>query len=138
MTKQYRGEIWFQEEKGTVNIGFTKEFIQTVLTECYHITQAAFVLLVKDRPMLTIETNEGLKVIRSPVNGTVTFFSTDARDFPDRLTEDTIVVSIKPKQQVVMSASKRKLTEKEVRYPNNYFVNVNPPLNRYDIIDEEL
>ena len=127
--KTYAGEIWYQEVNGTVNMGFTKEFIHTVLTECFHITQASFVMLVKDRPMLTIETNEGLKVIRSPVTGMVTIFSTDARDFPDRLTEDTVVVSIKLKSVAVPGKKAERTKYEPTQHIDEWLQRNAPPVN---------
>ena len=116
MPKVYMDDIWVQEGKGTVDIGFTQLFIDRILGECYHITQASSVMMTKDRAMLTIETNEGLKVIRSPVTGTVSYFNTHARDFPDRLTEDSVVISIKPKTIVVG------VEKKEVKKPSSHHV----------------
>lgn len=94
----YDSFTWFEDDgKGTVSIGFTKNFIDDVLGECYHITQASMYLVTKGKPMLTIETNNGLKVIRSPLTGTVLNFNVEARDFPDRLTPEDVVVSLRPK-----------------------------------------
>ncbi len=112
MPKVYMDDIWFQDGKGTIDIGFTQLFIDRMMGECYHITQASAVLMTKDRAMLTIETNEGLKVIRSPVTGTVAYFNTHARDFPDRLTEDSVVISIKPKPVVVAAEKVKGVTKK--------------------------
>src|ERR1700743_1891382 len=107
MAKQYKGDIWIEEGVGTVNIGFTNEFIREILSECFHITQASMVMLTKDRPMLTVETNEGLKVIRSPVTGPVIQFDHTARDFPDKLTEDSVVLRVKPASVVVSKAKEK-------------------------------
>jgi glycine cleavage system H lipoate-binding protein len=120
MAKQYKGDIWIEEGKGTVNIGFTNEFIREILSECFHITQASAVMLTKDRPMLTVETNEGLKVIRSPVTGTVLAFDHTARDFPDKLTEDSVVLRVKP-ASVVVAATKK---VKQDFYPLNRYTEV--------------
>lgn len=107
MTRQVKGDIWINEKNGTIDIGFNRSFIDQILTECYHITLASAVMLVKDRPMLTIETNEGLKVIRSPCTGTIVQFSAAARDFPDTLTEETTVLTVRPKSSVAVPQSKK-------------------------------
>lgn len=99
--KKYHRYIWSEEMKnGTINIGFTREYIDLTLAECFHITQASSFFVNEGKPLLTIETNEGLKVIKSPVTGTITLFSTEARDFPDKLKENDVVMTINPKTEV--------------------------------------
>jgi glycine cleavage system H lipoate-binding protein len=99
--KKYTGNVWYEEMgSGTINIGFTRAYIEDILGECFHITQASSFLATEGKPLLTIETNMGLKVVKAPCTGTITFFSTDARDFPDKLTEESIVMTINPKKEV--------------------------------------
>jgi glycine cleavage system H lipoate-binding protein len=107
--KKYNDNIWTEETpQGCVNVGFTKQFIDDVLGECFHITQAHSYLVTQGKPMLTVETNCGLKVIRSPITGTIQSFSVEARDFPDRITENDVVVVLVPKDVKVATKAVKK------------------------------
>ena len=119
--KTYHDMIWSEENQGVVSIGFTQAFIDGVLTECFHITQSGSILATKGKPMLTIETNEGLKTIKAPVTGTITHFSQDARDFPDCIREDNVIVQIKLKSNVVMPTV-AKTVGPNTRAANNYAI----------------
>lgn len=143
MSKQFHGDdIWSHEVNGTINIGFMQSFIDRILGECYHITQSSLELVTKNKAMLTIETNEGLKVIRSPVTGTVVYFNNTARDFPDRLTEETVVITIRPKQVVVPRVdAKVSITKNKVHKhqgPFQFQININPPPRLFDNDDFEV
>lgn len=115
--KKYQGNIWTEElAGGTINIGFTQQFITETLGECFHITQSNLFLLAEGKPMLTIETNDGLKVVRAPVTGTVLSFSDQARDFPDRIVENDVILTVLPKGVKVPVATK---SEVEASRPVN-------------------
>ena len=105
--KKYQRYMWTEEmQSGTINIGFTREYIDLMLNECFHITQAQMYLVTEGKPMLTIETNEGLKVLLAPCTGVVASFSSKARDFPDKLTEEDVVLVILPKKEVKAAKAK--------------------------------
>lgn len=89
------GDIWaITEPNGRVNIGFTKECIDGKLNECFHVLPADLKKVTSKAPLLVLETNDGLQSIKSPVAGDVVFFNDKARDFPDRLVENDVVVTI--------------------------------------------
>lgn len=94
------------EKTKEVNIGFTRVFIDQKMMECFHVVQADVKNLMDKGPMLVIETNDGLESIKSPVTGTVRYFNPKARNFPDRLTEEDIIITVLPKGIVVAGAEK--------------------------------
>lgn len=98
--KEIKGPIWYQTNKdGTVSIGLTNEYIQKRCSECFHIMQADLYEVAVNQPMLVLETNDGLDSIPSPVSGHVVNFNWRARDFPDKLTEEESILTIKPKEK---------------------------------------
>lgn len=100
--KQKIGSIWTEEMPNkAIQIGFTNEFIQQILSECFHVVLTNPTIVTKGKSMFTIETNDGLETIKSPVTGTVQLFNDRARDFPDRMREDDVVLLVFPKSVVV-------------------------------------
>jgi glycine cleavage system H lipoate-binding protein len=98
--------IWVRENADkTVSIGFTRDFIDQQLSECFHVVLVNDKTTTKGKSMLTIETNDGLKTIKAPVTGAITFFDSNARDFPDRCNWEQEVIKIFPKESVVVSTS---------------------------------
>lgn len=95
MTKQVdaRNQIWYEQQDNLVKIGFTKAFLQD-MDQCWHILPANLTKFRSKAPLLTVETNDALISIMSPVSGNFMQYSHKAQNFPDKLTEDDVVVEI--------------------------------------------
>lgn len=90
------GNTWHQKNAaGTIDVGFTKQLIQA-LEECWHILPAASnkVTIKVDQPLCSVETNDGLFAVTSPVDGVISFFDNRAINFPDKIGEETIIAQI--------------------------------------------
>jgi glycine cleavage system H lipoate-binding protein len=108
--KMVYGDIWaVTEPNGQVSIGFTQQFIEEKLNECFHVLPAETKKVGNKSPLMVLETNDGLQSIKSPVAGEVVFFSDKARNFPDRLKEDDIVITVflEGKKKPAKSSTKR-------------------------------
>ena len=100
--KEFYKDIWVDtQEDGTVKVGLTRNFIESKLTECFHIIQADAQEVRKGGPMLVVETNDGLSSLKSPVSGRIIRFNDRARNFPDKMTEDEVilVLNTKPREK---------------------------------------
>jgi len=95
--KQVQGDIWIDEqEDGTINIGFVQAFINRKMNECFHVLQADTRRVEQEGAMLVIETNDALESIKAPITGQVSYFNSKARNFPDRLTQEDIILTLVP------------------------------------------
>lgn len=102
------GNLWTEEGKdGRVNIGFTRNFIEERLGECFHVLQADMQVVRKGGPLMVIETNDGLESLKSPLTGSILVFNAKARNFPDRLTEEDNIMEILP-EGVTLPVSTKK------------------------------
>ena len=93
------GKTWFEKQRdGKTNIGFTSTFLES-LDECWHIMAGATskVAIKVDQPLCSVETNEGLFSIPSPVSGVITFFDTRAMNFPEKLNDTHTIAQIAEK-----------------------------------------
>lgn len=86
-------QIWYEKNGEVTNIGFTNEFLNT-LDQCWHILPSNLEKFKVKSPLLTIETNDALLSIVSPVSGNFMEFSNKAQNFPNKLTENDVVLSI--------------------------------------------
>ena len=101
------GKTWFEETKNGVAIGLTKTTLAE-LAECWHLMPASQRVVIKEgQPLLSVETNEGLSSIPSPVTGIITFFDNKAMNMPDHLDEETPVCTVTPQDQVKKAAAKK-------------------------------
>jgi hypothetical protein len=126
--KKINGNIWIDSgEKGKIKIGFTKDYLETKLQECFHVLPADN-FQVKDRgPLMVLETNDGLETIYSPANGRIIFFADKAKNFPDRLVEEDVVVEIEvPKPVEKVKKTTAKPPEKLGRYNITNWHNMPP------------
>ena len=99
--KQFKDDIWIDErEDGTINIGFRQDFIDRKLMECFHIVQADSKQVQENGPMFVIETNNSLESVKAPCTGRIIAFNSKARNFPDKLNENDVIMtlSIKPEE----------------------------------------
>lgn len=98
--KEVLGNLWFTKDatNDSTNIGFTKQFIDERLSECFHVLMADTKIIKEKGPLLVLETNDGLEPVRSPLAGRIVFFNDKARNFPDRLLESDIIVSLSHKE----------------------------------------
>src|SRR5271156_6203635 len=108
--KEYIGNLWTESgPKGTLRIGFTQRFIEEKLGEGFHVMQADLTKVQKGGPMLVIETNDGLESLSAPITGTIMTFNERARNFPDRLKEEEVILEVLPegvKLEVVVKKTK--------------------------------
>lgn len=97
MTKQYEGNIWTEvDNRGVVKIGFSRDYIDQQLMECFHVVQADRSVARKGQPIMVLETNDGTARIKSPINGRILTFNDKARNFPDRLSEEDVIMEVLP------------------------------------------
>lgn len=111
--KTISGNIWYEQVGGRMAIGFTKQCLDEKLQECFHILPADAYSVKVQGPLMVLETNDGLESVRSPVAGRVLFFNDKARNFPDRLTEEDVIVEIEmpqPKAEVKKAPAKKSRT----------------------------
>jgi glycine cleavage system H lipoate-binding protein len=87
-----RNQIWHEVNGERVTIGLTRSFLDT-LDECWHILPGGSTIKAK-APLMTIETNDSLVSILSPVAGSFVDFNPNATNFPDKLTENDVVMTI--------------------------------------------
>jgi glycine cleavage system H lipoate-binding protein len=86
-------EIWIEKEGNKVSIGFTRDFLAG-MAECWHILPATKKQVKEGVPLMMIETNSELISIASPLTGYVGNFSDKARNFPDLLTEQDVIMKL--------------------------------------------
>lgn len=95
--KEKHGCLWVEtNEDGTVNIGLTRDYIKQKLSDCFHIIQADSFAMVKNEPMFVVETIDDLECIDAPIDGKIMKFNTKAQDFPDKLTEEDVIIQLCP------------------------------------------
>src|SRR5579864_9391330 len=95
--KEYLGNVWTEvDARGVLRLGFTKQYIDERLGECFHVVPADVGNTTKGGSLLVLETNDGTSRIKSPISGTILVFSDKARNFPDRLTEEDVIIEILP------------------------------------------
>lgn len=110
--KVNHGLIWSEEkEDKTIHFGFTKACIENKLQECFHVLLAETKEVREKGPLLVLETNDGVQSIKTPFAGVVSYFNTKARNFPDRLNEEEIIVTIVPKTASVKAKPVPKIVE---------------------------
>lgn len=118
------GNTWHQKNAaGTIDVGFTKQLIQA-LEECWHILPAASnkVTIKVDQPLCSVETNDGLFAVTSPVGGVISFFDNRAINFPDKIGEETIIAQVSEKSptespQTTVEIALEQLRQMEMEQP---------------------
>jgi hypothetical protein len=91
------GNIWTEtDSRGVMRIGFSREYIETKLGECFHVMQADIKFARKGQPLLVLETNDACEKIKSPLTGTILMFNGKAANYPDRLTDEDVIVEVLP------------------------------------------
>lgn len=114
--KEFIGDLWMDKaEDGRVKIGFARRFIDDRMGECFHVMQADTRNVKKGGPLLVIETNDGLRPVKSPLSGSILYFNDHARNFPDKLVEDDCILEVLPEGVKLSSVKKA-----EVKKPYNY------------------
>lgn len=88
-----KNQIWYNEQGENIQIGFTQSFLDS-LEQCWHIMPATQDRFRLKAPLLTIETNEHLFSILSPVAGRFVRIDPKAQNFPDKLKEADVVLEL--------------------------------------------
>lgn len=89
-------KIWFMKDKGTIQVGFNKSFLRELSEgSCWHIMPANNRRVKEKLPLLTVESSDELVSIPSPVSANVYSFSDKARNFPEKLNEDDVVIELR-------------------------------------------
>ncbi len=101
-------QIWYEQEGRQIKVGLTSDFLNQ-LDECWHILPAHSHHIKEKSPLLTVETNDGLMSILSPVSGNVLRWETRATNFPDKLTSNDIIL--------VLTSENLEVKPKAVREP---------------------
>lgn len=87
-------QIWYKQEGKHLKIGFTEQFLPTV-HEAWHVLPTTTKAKVREKsPLMAIETNDALFTIFAPSTGRVIKFNDKARDFPDRLSADDVILTL--------------------------------------------
>lgn len=86
-------ELWHREVNNVIEIGFTKSFLDQ-LDQCWNILPSHNEVFKVKSPLLTIETNEKMFSILSPIAGYLRHYSDKAQNFPDKLVESDVVISL--------------------------------------------
>ena len=129
--KTFTEEVWFETNKdGTISVGFTQDYIRRKMPECFHVVQADVKNVSKDTPMLVIETNDCLESVKAPITGRVKYFNHKARDFPDQLKEDDVILTVAPPgvaEEVAVAAKPKVVNWDDVQAMNLDWLNeINP------------
>lgn len=95
------GRVWFEKKGTEIQIGFTANLLSE-LDDCWHLLPAASNKqeIRENQPLLSVETNEGLFSVPTPVSGIITFFDNKAMNFPQKLTTDDVVCVVKDAEEV--------------------------------------
>lgn len=106
--------LWFETLGTNTMIGFTKPFLE-IVNSSWHVLQNGVGSVKKDAPLLSVETDDALFAVPSPLDGEIITFSDKAQNYPDKLTEDDVVciVSSLPAQKA-KKAPARKLPERMI------------------------
>lgn len=107
-------QIWHEERENTITIGLTRDFLNS-LDECWHILPTTQAEIKVKTPLFTLETNDGLLSILSPVKGFLHHWNDQATNFPDKLTENDPIITLakeapKTKKSVNFGSSTEWLT----------------------------
>ncbi len=95
MSKQVdaKNQIWYEQDGKYVRMGLTRSFLDT-LDECWHILPSNMTAIKMKAPLLTIESNDGLISLLSPVTGNLSNWDSKAANFPEKLTEEDVIVTL--------------------------------------------
>lgn len=95
MQTNAKDQIWFQKKLDIVEIGFTNRYLEE-LNQCWHILPARPLdeAIKEKSPLMSIETNDSLCSILSPVDGFIKEFNESAINFPDKLLSTDILFCI--------------------------------------------
>lgn len=101
MTKEVdaQNQIWFEKDGKIVRLGLTRNFLET-LTECWHILPSNMKKIKQKAPLLTIESNDGLISLLSPVTGYLQNWDNKAANFPEKLTEADVIVTLTSEEAI--------------------------------------
>ncbi len=126
MTKEVdaKNQIWFEKEGKVVRLGLTRNFLDT-LTECWHILPSNMKQIKQRAPLLTIESNDGLISLLSPVTGNLQNWDNKAANFPEKLTEDDVIVTLT--SDVVEKAMSPTLEERQAAVRRLAEAGIAPP-----------
>ena len=91
-------QIWYEQDGKQVKVGLTRNFLDT-LDECWHILPANTRAIKAKSPLMTVETNDSLVSVLSPVSGNVVRWETRATNFPDQLTENDVIMVLSSEKQ---------------------------------------
>lgn len=105
-----KNQVWYKKEGTAITIGFTKDFL-TSLDQCWHILPASLEQFKPKAPLLTVETTDALISIMSPVAGNFMQFSQRAQNFPDKLTEDDVVLELREGPFVRPTVAPRRIVD---------------------------
>lgn len=93
MAKVVHEKIWCETQGTVTKIGFNQSFLDT-LEECWHILPANLEKIKVKSPLCTVESNDSLISILSPIGGNFMTWNEKATNFPDKLTENDIVMEL--------------------------------------------
>lgn len=92
-------QLWYQKDGDVFNMGLTRNFLES-LDECWHILPTNISRVKEKSPLFTIETNDSLLSILSPVAGNFLNWNDRATNFPDKLTETDVIIKLSTKEIV--------------------------------------
>lgn len=90
------GQIWYETSGENTKIGLTRSFLDT-LDECWHILPPASRQIRMRAPLFTVETNDSLVSVLSPVAGNFLNWNERATNFPDKLRDTDVIIELTSK-----------------------------------------
>ena len=95
------GKLWVEQRDKHFAVGFTRQFLGE-LDGCWHMLPAASqkTEIKEKQPLVAVETNDGLFSLPSPISGVIAFFDNKAMNFPEKLTDEDVVCTIKDAEAV--------------------------------------
>lgn len=97
-------QIWYKTDGDTIRMGLTRSFLDQ-LDECWHILPPNGRIIKEKSPLFTIETNDSLVSVLSPVAGNFLSWNDRATNFPDKLTDMDVLIELSTKPVKVPVAS---------------------------------
>lgn len=86
-------QIWYEVSGANIKMGLTRSFLDQ-LDECWHILPPMGRQIKMKAPLFTVETNDSLVSVLSPVAGNFLTWNDRATNFPDKLTESDVLIEL--------------------------------------------
>jgi hypothetical protein len=89
-------QIWYETSDEVTRIGLTASFLEQ-LDQCWHILPPSARQIRMKAPLFTVETNDSLVSVLSPVAGNFLNWNDRATNFPDKLRDTDVIIELTSK-----------------------------------------